>query len=232
MLAVFYGSDRKGLRNRASAYIETSPGSPEVVSIDESTYQPGCITAAIGTDSLFGGIELYILDTPSNNTDFHNEIEENLTDLNASKNIFIVLESSLLAAARKKYEKHADVCEEFSAEKPERFNTFALADALVKRDRRTLWLLLNEARAAGLRDEELIGILWWQLKALRLASTTRTAKEAGMKDFPYNKAKRSLQKFNDEDLKRITHELLQLYHDGHSGVRDLDLTLEKWTLSV
>jgi hypothetical protein len=52
-----------------------------------------------------------------------------------------------------------------------------------------------------------------------------------MKDFPYNKAKRSLTKFTPGDVTTLSQSLLELYHDGHGGIRDIDLALEEWVLS-
>ena len=172
-----------------------------------------------------------MVDTPSANADLAEEVSESLAAMAESPNTFIVLEGTLLAAAKKKYAKHAAMMEEFTAEKAERFNTFAMADALAQKDRRQLWMLLHDARQAGLAAEEIIGMLWWQLKALRLAEVTESASEAGMKDFPYNKAKRALQKFSTGEVAQLSHSLLDLYHDGHAGVRDIDLALEEWVLS-
>ena len=144
----------------------------------------------------------------------------------------MVIEGTLLAAPKKAYAKYAESLEEFKAEKEERFNTFAMADALAAKDKKRLWLLLQEATAAGLAAEEIIGVLWWQLKTLRLAAITNSAREAGLKDFPYNKAKRALVKFKDSELERTSESLLAVYHGGHGGKRDIDLALEQWTLSL
>jgi hypothetical protein len=82
----------------------------------------------------------------------------------------------------------------------------------------------------GLSAEEIIGTLWWQLKTLRLAMLTKSAEEAGVKDFPYNKAKRALKNFKDGEIETLSLRLLNLYHDGHAGKCDIDLALEEWVL--
>jgi hypothetical protein len=150
--------------------------------------------------------------------------------MSESQNTFLILEGALLAPVKKSYAKHAASSEEFIAVKNERFNTFAMADALAQKDRRQLWVLLQNAKREGLAAEEIIGMLWWQLKALRLADVTSNAAQAGMKDFPYNKAKRSLAKFAPGEVIKNSHTLLELYHDGHAGLRDIDLALEQWVL--
>ena len=52
-----------------------------------------------------------------------------------------------------------------------------------------------------------------------------------MKEFPYNKAKRSLAQFSPGAVAELSQSLLELYHDGHAGLRDIDLALEEWVLS-
>jgi len=230
MLMLFFGNDRLAVRDAAQTQAETTGGTVTV--IDDLTYTGGLIANALGANSLFGGQECFILDTPSSLSEFEEETMTHLSDMAASPNTFLVLEGPLLVDARRRYAKHALDSREFSSEKAERFNTFAMAEALAKRDKKTLWVLLNQARSAGLRDEEIIGMLWWQLKALRLAKITKSAVEAGMKDFPYNKAKRALSGFKESEIEALSHSLLELYHHAHQGTKDMDLALEEWVLKV
>jgi len=221
------------VRDAASSFVEQHllPDVTQTI-VDAGNYAPGLIADALGASSLFGGSECFLIDTPADNADLAEEVQENLAAMAESANTFIILEGALLAPAKKTYVKHATTePQEFMAEKTERFNTFAMADALANKDRRQLWVLLQEAKLNGLAAEEIIGMLWWQMKALRLAQMTNSANEAGMKDFPYNKAKRSLSKFQDGEVAQLSHSLLSLYHDGHSGVRDIDLALERWVLA-
>jgi 16S rRNA U1498 N3-methylase RsmE len=107
-----------------------------------------------------------------------------------------------------------------------------MADALLARDKKTLWILLQEAHMKEVASEEIIGVLWWQLKTLRLTYVTSTASEAGVKDFPYNKAKRAHSKFTQTDADRLSRTLLAVYHDSHSGRRDMTSALEEWVLKI
>ena len=61
---------------------------------------------------------------------------------------------------------------------------------------------------------------------------TKSAEEAGQKPFVYQKAKRALSKFKSGELEKLSRELLVLYHEGHMGKGDINLTLEKWVLNV
>ena len=122
--------------------------------------------------------------------------------------------------------------EEYKAAAAERFNAFGMADSLSRKDKKTLWLQLQDAKQANLSAEEIIGTLWWQLKSMRLAKNTNSAAEAGMKDFPYNKAKRALSAFKDGELESLSRGLLTVYHEGHLGKVDIDIALERWMLTL
>lgn len=230
MLAVFFGTDRTAARDAAKTYTDTVGAA--VTAVDEASYISGYIAGSIGASSLFGGSEVFLLDTPSGDDDFYAETLANLKEMAESANTFVIIESALLAEPKKKYNKHASLMEEFTADKAERFNSFALAEALAKKDKKQLWVLLQQAKLAGSREEELIGILWWQLKALRLAKQTRSAEEAGMKDYPFKKAQQALKNFTDGEVERISRSLLELYHDAHQGKREIDVALEEWALRL
>ncbi len=229
MLAVFFGSDRKAIRDRAEQVFQSGV---EIQVVDEHSFVEGMLTDAVGASSLFGGSLQYLIDTPSSDEVLKEEVEAALAAMADSEHQFVIIEAVLLAPQKKKYAKEASVIEEFNAESKERFNAFAMADALVQKDKKTLWVLLQEAKAAGLREEEIIGMLWWQLKTLRAASLTSSPSEAGMKDFPYNKAKRALAKFEKGEVEKLSRSLLQCYHDGHKGLVDVSVGLEMWVLSV
>jgi DNA polymerase III delta subunit len=233
MYTVFFGTDRTRVRDHATLYIENNfPPDGTLTTFDGQSFVPGQIADALGATSLFGGAEWFVLDTPAANPDFAEEVKAALKDMSESANTFIVLEEALLAPAKKAYGKCAANIEEFAAPKNERFNTFALAEALAQKNKRQLWVLLQESRKAGLREEEIVGMLWWQLKSLRLAALTQSAQEAGMKDFPYNKSKRALPAFAPGEVVTLSQSLLELYHAGHSGQRDMDIALEQWVLAL
>ena len=92
-------------------------------------------------------------------------------------------------------------------------------------------LLFHEAILAGIAAEEMVGILWWQLKTLRLAAIAKS-EEAGLKDFPYQKAKRSLAKFGEGELEKLSASLLTLIHNSRLGYYDIDQALERWILRI
>jgi hypothetical protein len=233
MVEVYFGESVVAVRKKAlsvfSAYGEKGFAPKK---IDADTYVAGMCTDIAHAVSLFGVASVYLLDTPSSETVFNEEVLDTLAAFAESSDVFIVLEEKLLAPQKKIYQKHAQVCEEIVGDPKKVFNAFALVDSLLAKDKKTLWLQLRDGYANKLSAEEIIGTLWWQLKTLRLASITKNASEAGMKDFPYNKAKRALKNFKDGEIEILSRSLLSVYHDGHGGRRDIDLALEEWILSI
>lgn len=233
MLRVFFGNDTIKVRREAFAEFDKmrSKGIAATV-LEADNYEAGIVTEAVGSQSLFGGNRVYLFDTPSQDENFYEEVVTNLATMKEQEDVFIVLEAGLLAAEKKRFEKYADTIEEYKATAAERFNTFALADALSRKDRKSLWVLFHEARLLSIPVEELVGVLWWQLKTLRLASLTKSAEEAGLKDFPYQKAKRSLSKFGEGELQKLSDSLLTLIHDSRRGFFEIDQALERWILKL
>lgn len=234
MLYVFFGSDTEAVRRAGYAKLDDLRSAyPEVAinKLDSAEYQIGQLASLSATTSLFGGVEAYLIDTPEENLDYKGELLLNGEILASSPAHFIVMTGSLLVAEKKALASALEL-EEFKSTGTERFDAFKLADALARRDKRGLWVLLQDARQANLATEEIIGVLWWQLKTLRLALITKTATEAGVKDFPYNKAKKSLVNFKPGEVAKLSNSLLKLYHDGHAGKREIDLALEEWVLKL
>jgi len=234
MLHLYYGKDTLAVRQNAlRAVAELSQNGSRVERVELQNLNSARLSDMIGAASLFGDTSIYLVDTPSEDEVVYDLLLAALSDLAKSDNTVVVIEKGLLAPQKKKWQTAAAVMEEFNAESSaETFNTFAMADAIAGRDKKTLWILYTAAKQKGLSAEEIIGTLWWQLKTLRLAALTNTAAEADMKDFPYNKAKRALKNFKAGDLETLSASLLKVYNEGHWGVKDIDLGLEEWTLSV
>ncbi len=232
MLYVYSGGDVVKTRRDAFAFVSNAEEKGAQVRIVLSEqYVPGIVRGVSQSASLFGGTECVVFDTLSENEEALTELEECAEVLGASPHTVVVIDAKLPASVAKALKAEAKEWFETKLEERARFNVFDMADALAKRDKKTLWVLLARARAAGLAPEEIIGTLFWQLKSIRLTKVTKSASEADMKDFPYNKAKTAAKAFTDQDLARLSESLITVYHEGHLGT-DIDLALEKWVLTV
>jgi DNA polymerase III delta subunit len=233
MLQVFYGTDQISVRQKAHLAIEeVLSGDKDFIRLEADKYEAGELVSASSSASLFSAGAVYLVDTPSTNPIFFEEFIQNVEALATSVNDFIVVEEALIAEYKKKITKYASKVEEYKKNAEAKFNPFKMAEALAVKDKRSLWLLLQEAKASNMSAEEIIGILSWQLKSIRLAFMTKNFSEAGMKEYPYKKAKSALNTFKIEEVEQKAHDLIKLYHAGHRGGRDLDLALEEWVLRL
>lgn len=233
MLHVFYGNGTVAVRQKAFDFVaDAQMQGFKLERIEVENYVLGMCSAIARSMSLFGDKTVYLLDTPSGDMVFNTEVHDALLLFKESTNAFVIIEQKLLAPEKKVFLKFAETIEEVTSETQERFNVFKMADSLSQKDKKTLWLQLQEAKGAGLSSEEIIGTLWWQLKTLRLAKITKNAEDASMKEYPYSKAKRALSNFKERELETLSHSLLRVYHDGHQGKKVTELSLEKWTLTI
>jgi DNA polymerase III delta subunit len=151
-----------------------------------------------------------------------------------SNNIFIISEGKVNAELKKVFEKFGDKVvlsdgvekKNFSKE----FNIFSLADAIGARDRFKAWSIYREAVGNGLESESILGTIFWQIKVMILASGTKSAAEAGLNPFVYSKAKKGAGNYKEGELNNLLEQVIVLYHDGHRGLVDLELGIEKMML--
>jgi len=231
MLEIFYGTDSGRVRTEGMAALKAVAGGVSITVLDEDSYEAGAVRDAAGATSLFGDTLYVLVDASKGGEDFLAEVRDVAPAMSASENHFVLLLDKLLAADKKNFTPHASKVEEYK-KTSERLDVFALANALAAKDKKRIWLLYQELSRAGVPAEELIGILWWQLKTLRLVAATSSPEEAGIKPYSYNTAERALQNFTSEELFKLSESLLTIYHQGHRGEVPLDDALELWCLRL
>jgi len=141
------------------------------------------------------------------------------------------LKKNYLHRKKKLINKYANDVIDISKKLEKKFNVFIIADALSKRDKKSLWILLTKFKQEGILNEEIIGILYWKIKMLRLAEVTKNSNEAKQDSFRYNQAKKACLNFEKGELAEISESLLSIYNDGHLGLCDFDIELERFVLS-
>lgn len=231
MLYVFVGNDVVAVRTEAHEFLSAQES--DAVHVTSENYAPGMFLDYVNAQSLFGGVpEPVVLDFLSEYEGALETLDEYLPDIAASGRAFVLIDTKPRMAREKLLRSHAVHYEEIEErEEKEKFNTFALADALARKDKKSLWVLLMRARMAGVEAEAIAGVLFWQLKSLRLAAQTASSAEAGMKDYPYKKAKGALKMFKKGEVEELSESLLTLYHKGHAD-SDMDVSLERFVLTL
>lgn len=165
---------------------------------------------------------------------FPNE-KEAAESMQASENIFLVLEEKLPKKTLEHLKKHAERTAEektIAVKEKKEFSAFYLSDALAERDKKKLWTLYREAVERRYRIEELHGILFWQAKMIVLAHTTKSAEEAGVKQYPYTKAKAATKKYSLKEATELLHRFTEAIREGRSGKMSLEHALERVILGL
>jgi DNA polymerase III delta subunit len=238
MLYVIYGTDTDKAREKAGmlrdALQKKKPdASLFTLSADEVSAEK--LDELSSGQGLFENKYIVFADKILENKDIQATVFEKLAAIKDSPNVFIMLEGKLLKEAQKKLEKHAEKMEAHDlSDKPQKESgeIFALADALGRRDKKSLWVLYRKAIDNDAVPEEIHGILWWQVKSIMLAKTGLSPAETGLNPYVYSKAKGFAANFTDEEIEGVLSSLIRMYHDAHRGKADFEIALEKFALDL
>lgn len=249
MLYLFIGTDREKIRKEAillrEGLLKRKPDAT-VVKFSADRFNLSEFESNIGGQGLFNSASIVYADGILGNAVAKDFFVKNIEVISGSQNVFIVLEDKIDAATKKKIEPKAAkvvVHDKLEAGRPfglggnsiistHEFNPFALGDALIARDKQKLFSLLHDAFRHDLPSEEISGMLFASVRGMRIVGKVKTATEADMKPYPFQKAKAGLKKWNENDLDKVSRELVMLYHDAHRGLRDFSLGLEKLILTL
>ena len=239
MIYLFYGDNEDQARTKATGLVETllkKRPDASFFKLDSENWAEALFDSYLGGQGLF--VQKYIIQINGliENKETRDYLEERIKVMKEADHIFIVLEKALPAALLKKVEKHAEKVQHFDLVEPivkkKEFNFFSLTDALGARDRKKLWVLYRQAVDAGGVAEEVHGILFWQVKSMILSLISADAKAAGLNPFVYSKSKVAAKNFKLEELKKMSGELVKMYHQAHRGVLNFEEGLEAWVLGI
>jgi DNA polymerase III delta subunit len=231
----FHGSDKgrslAKARELSSALVKKRPGAL-VFRVSVDPWDSGHFAELLVSGGLFAPAHVVAVNGALAIAAAAEEVLGALGAMRASENVFVWVEGEvdeaklgqISAAAEKVVESRAPA----KAAEPEA-NRFALADAIVGRDKKTAWKLLVEALEDG-AAEEVHGIVWWGVKSALLASRAATPEEAGQKPFVHGKFRKMAAKWPEGELDRFGASLVDLYHRAHEGRGNLGRGMERLVL--
>lgn len=236
MIYLFHGSDKgrslARARELATALAAKRPGAL-VFRLQSDPWDAGQFAELLVSGGLFAPAHIVTVNGALASAAAAADTLGALEEMKRSGNVFVWVEGDVdeaklapvAAAAEKVVESRASAkpAAEFDG------NRFALADAIVGRDKKTAWKLLVEALEAG-APEEVHGIVWWGVKSALLASRAATPEEAGQKPFVHGKFRKMAAKWPAGELDRLGAELVDLYHRAHEGRGDLGRGMERLVL--
>ena len=240
MLYVYHGTDVSKSAGKANALARSlleKKSDASFVKIGADDWSPDVLTEHACGQGLFSGKYIILLDRVSENPLAKDALVDSADILAGSANIFIVVESKLNVAQKKAFEKYASklVVTELSVVQKKvgaDFNIFALADAVSARERSKSWAIFRQAIDNGHEMESIIGTLFWQVKSMKQASGADGAAKSGLNPFVFSKAQRGAKNYSAQELAKLTASLIDIYHDGHRGLVDMELATEHLLLQL
>lgn len=233
-----HGTDHKKARDKTRALTDAlQKKKPDALfyRITTQNYAENPIESLVSGQGLFESKYIVFYDNIFESKEIKEKITGALADIKKSDNIFIFLEKEIDKKTLDKMTKCAEKVQEFTASETKtkkEYNPFAISDALHARDKKRLWMLLLEAKKKGNAAEEIHGIIWWQVKVLKLVSISRDAKEADLSPFVFSKAKVAAGNFSEEQIVGMLSDLVAMYHDAHRGEKDFWVEMERWVLGL
>ncbi len=238
MLYIFYGTDHKKSGDKARALVDslrTKKPDASFVEINSDNWNPVLIEENIGGQGLFSNKYIIFLNRVGTDDERIEKMVDMMKAMQESANIFIVSEGKIKADLKKAFEKYGEkviVSDELEKKIGREFNIFSLADAIGAREQFRSWNIYREAVDSGLESESILGTIFWQLKSMVVASKAKSAGEAGLNPFVFSKAKKACGNYKEEELRDLLTQSIVLYHDGHRGLVDLELGIEKMLLKM
>jgi DNA polymerase III delta subunit len=224
MLYVYHGQDVPKSLEKARALINSLRAKrPDAsyIEADADAWSNSVIEENVGGQGLFSNKYIIFLNRVTENADAKEVLPDFIQIMNESSNIFILLEGKLNADLKRAVEKHAERVVETGEEagskkqeagKKEEFNIFALADAVGSRNALKSWGMYRQAIDNGQETEPIVGMIFWKIKSMIVAKNTRS--------------------YSEKELAALLKDLITVYHDGHRGIVDMELGIEKRLLNL
>lgn len=237
MLYVIYGTDTHKARAKLHDLLDLAKKKrpeAELFKLTTENWSEGQFDELLVAQGLFEQKYTTVLDNLFEKKDLKNYVMDRLEEMKESEQIFLMLESSIDAASLKKLEKFSEKVQEFDKkeDKKPNINIFSITDGLVQKDKKKLWISYIDLLGKGAVAEEVHGILFWQVKNMILASRASGGTETGLSPFVYKNALTGARNYKNEDLQKMSSELVDMTHRVRQGKGELEIMIEKWVLGL
>ena len=153
-----------------------------------------------------------------------------------SDNLFFILEDELDRKYQEKFTKIADKVTIFNKKqepkKPTSPNLFRITDAILEKRFLDAWIELQKAENIGVSSEEIVGILFWLFKSVKVVFESQNPNGTGINPFVFNKIKKNItsKKWQKNSVDKYLVELSQLTQQARLNNQNTDILLEKFIL--
>lgn len=255
MLYFLHGDDTRKVRQKTSEMIDAllrrqSDASVYRVGID--SWNSDYVNDLLNSQGLFLPKYIVVFSFISENKDFFAELLRILSDIKKTEHVCIISEGDISAKDEEKIKKFAVKSQEFLIKtkasgasgagsaslnfvKKDEPPTFAFAESFANRQFLKSMKYFTELLSRQIVAEEIHGILWWQMKSIKLSSSVSSAVGAGLNPFVFKKSKQLASTlWKDEEMLKqpqildtVLNELFEMYHLAHRGESDFYTALEK-----
>lgn len=237
MYYFLHGKNNKEARKKLKSLVETLHAKrpeAEIFRVNDENWSDGQFDELLIAQGLFDQKYIIVLDSLFDSTPVKERILDRAKDMKESDNVFLILESDVDKKTLGTISKHAEKVQEFDGQekKVERFNTFALADAFGKRDKKNLWIGYLRAIDAGISPEEISGVLFWQIKNILIAKKTKDVKESKLSPFADSKARGFARNFTLDEIGSYARKIVEATHMVRQGEGEMEVLLERVVLGV
>ncbi len=202
MLTLILGTDSARPKERIAALSGRSASESLPAAISADA-----LLSLAQSESLFGESRTYVGVSLMEDETLADSLIETFPALAESPHLFLFEEESGAAIAKAVEKAGGAVVKAKSEAKKEASDPFALANALGKRDRKNLWLLYRKAIDDGSSPEQLVGMLAW-------------------------KARSMIAKEGSEEAKKLSRDIVAVYHESRRGGGEMELLLERLILTL
>lgn len=112
---------------------------------------------------------------------------------------------------------------------------FAITDAIIARDKKRAWITCLELRDADVAIEQVIGIVFWQIKTLYAVACAKNPSyllPLNLKPFTLTQAKKGIQKYTTDELRHMVYDIATLISRTRRDNQDPYVAFEKYLLST
>jgi len=218
MLYVYTGTDRERARSAAQAAATELAGNPPtgggtMIRISDA-HSLADLSSVLQGAGMFGEEHkrVVVLDNIFANVEMRAYLMDLLPAIQRSEETFFIIEEILDAQTRRTLEKYAEASKRFDMPKGKRAGgeSFALAYALRRGEKKELWLCYQRALARDEAPEALHGILFWAAKQMALSENVAERRRG---------------------LKAVA-ELAALPHEARRQGVELEYALERYLLNA
>ena len=237
MIYLLHGTDthkaRKKLHEMLDILIKKRPNS-ELFKVTTENWSESQFDELLSAQGLFDQKYIVVLDGLFEKKDIKERVLDRLKEMKGAEHPFLILENKIDAPTLKKIEGVAEKIQEFSKpeNKKESYNIFYITDGLLSRDKKKLWIDYIDLLSKDISAEEIHGIIFWQVKNMILASRADSVKETGLTPYQYKNALTGGRRYKEEELLKMSSDLVEMTHKVRSGEGELEVILEKWILGM